>query len=40
MRKLGNPKKECLSDIDPWKKIEQRANLEKESECPALVQNT
>jgi len=25
-----------MSDIDPWEKIEQRGNLEKKSECPAL----
>ena len=37
MSELGNPKNEHLSDIEPWKKIERRANPEKKIECPALL---
>ena len=37
MSEPGNPKNRRRSDINSWKKIEQRAKIEKKSECPALV---
>ena len=36
MSKPENRQNERKSDSDPWIKIEQRANLEKKSERPAL----
>ena len=37
MSKPENPQNEQLSDSEPWVKIERRGNLEKKSECPALL---
>jgi len=37
MSEPKNLENERLSDLDSWEKIERRANLEKKSECPALI---